>query len=108
MKLIHTTVTALVLGATTIVTANAATFPGFIGEPVTATASDRTIVINPGTRWVNVTQGEKVKFVANGREFTIAFDGVAEPVNLQRLAPAGVLDHEVDSQVAENPVNLPN
>jgi hypothetical protein len=108
MKLIHTAVTALVLGATTVVTANAATFPNFIGEPASEASADRTVVVNPGMRWVNVTQGETVKFVANGREFTIDFDGAAETTDLRKLAPVGALDHEVDVDVAQNPVNLPN
>jgi hypothetical protein len=75
---------------------------------MSAAAAERTIVINENTRWVNVTQGETIKFVANGREFTIAFDGVAENADLRNLAPAGALDHEVDAEVAENPVNQPN
>jgi hypothetical protein len=108
MKLIHTAVSAIVLGASTIVVANAATFPGLIGEPVSAAEADRTIVIDSGTRWVDVTQGEVVKFVANGREFTIDFNGVAENVDLRNLAPQGALDHEVDADVAQNPLDLPN
>jgi hypothetical protein len=68
MKLMHTIAAALVLGATTIVNANAASTPLFIGQLVQADDADRTIVIGPGTRYINVTQGEKVKFVANGQE----------------------------------------
>jgi hypothetical protein len=103
MKLIHTAVTALVLGATTIVTANAATFPNFIGQLEQTDSADRTIVINSGTRYVNVTQGEKVKFVANGQQFVIDFDGAAQNTDLRNLAPAGDLDHEVDVYVGMSP-----
>jgi hypothetical protein len=103
MKLVHTAVTAIVLGASTIVTANAATFPNFIGQLVQADSADRTINLDSGTRYVNVTQGEKVTFVANGREFTIFFDGVAQNTDLRNLAPEGVLDHEVVTYVGMNP-----
>jgi hypothetical protein len=109
MKLIHTAVTVLVLGATTtLTTANAATSPNFIGEPAATASADRTIVIGPGTNWVNVTQGETVKFVANGREFAINFDGAADPVavDLRKLAPEGALDHKVEAEVDENPLYL--
>jgi hypothetical protein len=108
MKLIHTAVTAIVLGASTIVVANAATTSNLIGEPVSAADADRTIVIGSGTRWVDVTQGEVVKFVANGREFTIDFDGVAENADLRNLAPQGALDHEVDVDVEQSPLVVPN
>jgi hypothetical protein len=108
MKLIHTAVTAVVIGATTIVTANAATTPNFIGQLVQADSSDRTIAVDSGTRYVNVTQGEKVTFVANGREFTIFFDGAAQNTDLRNLAPEGVLDHEVVTYVGMNPFYLNN
>jgi hypothetical protein len=71
-------------------------------------SAERTIVIDPGTRWVNVTQGEKVKFLANGREFVIDFDGVDQSVDLRKLAPAGMLDHQVETYVRTSPFNLPN
>jgi len=108
MKLIHTAVTALVLGASTTITAVAATSPNFVADSASLASADRTVTIDSGTRYVNVTQGETVKFVANGREFAVAFDGVAEPIDLRKLAPAGTLDHEIDAEVAESPFNLPN
>ena len=108
MKLIHTAATTIVLGATGIVTANAATFPSYIGQLATAESPDRTIVINPGTRYVNVTQGERVKFVANGREFTVDFDGASHNFDLGQLAPERTIDHEVTAYVDRNPIWLPN
>ena len=42
-----------------------------------------------------------VRFLANGKEFAFNFDGVdTGGFNLQRLAPAGVLDHPVTAYVA--------
>jgi hypothetical protein len=108
MKLIRTTVTAIVLGATTIVTANAATTPNFIGQLVQVDSADRTIALDSGTRYVNVTQGEKVTFVAKGREFTIFFDGAAQNTDLRNLAPEGALDHEVLTYVGVNPFYVNN
>lgn len=108
MKLIHATAAALVIGASSVA-ANAATSPALIGEMASPSYANRTLFIDSGTRSVNVTQGETVKFVLNdGRTFAIDFDGVAEPVNLQRLVPAGMLDHRVNAYIAESPLNLPN
>jgi heavy-metal resistance protein CzcE len=107
MKPIHAAVAALALGSTALA-ANAATNPKFIAELTSPASVTRTIVIGPDTRWVNVTQGERVKFVVSGQEFAIAFDGAAEPVNLMRVAPAGMLDHRVNAYVTDNPLNLPN
>jgi plastocyanin len=107
MKLIPAVATALVLGATSLA-ANATSSAKFVGDLAPAASANRTVYLNSTTPWVNVTQGETVKFVANGREFTVAFDGVAESVNLQRFAPAGVLDHRVNAYVAVNPFDLPN
>jgi hypothetical protein len=107
MKLISAVVTALVLGATSLA-ADATSAAKFVGEPAPAASANRTIYLDSATPWVNVTQGETVKFVADGHEFTVAFDGVAESVNLQRFAPAGLLNHRVNAYVAVNPFNLPN
>jgi hypothetical protein len=108
MKLIPAITAALLLGATTIVNANAASTPIWIGQLVHSDNADRTIVIEPGTRYVNVSQGEKVKFVANGREYVIDFNGVDRNTDLRSLLPAGVLDREIITYVGHSPFNLPN
>jgi hypothetical protein len=108
MKLIHSAVTALVLGATAIASANADTLPSWLGQPTPSDQADRTIVIDAGTRWANVTQGEKVKFVANGQEFVVDFNGVAGNADLGNFAPSGVLDHKVRVYVGESPLNAAN
>lgn len=107
MKPIHTALAALV-AASTCVAVNAAPSPRFIGELTPVAYAERTVVIGPETRWVDVTQGERVKFLVNGRAFAVAFDGVPENVNLQRIAPDGMLDHRVVAYVAVNPFDLPN
>jgi Heavy-metal resistance protein CzcE len=101
MKQIIIAASMLVLGATSIA-ASASFSPNLIGEPAKATPFGRTIVINSDTKWANVMQGETIKFVANGHEFSVTFNGVAAPVDLQQLAPAGALDHKVQVYVASN------
>jgi hypothetical protein len=104
MKLI-TGLFAITLSAASL-SAAAATRTDLLGEPAVApstqravmsAAYERTIDITGGTKWVNVTHGEVVRFVANGREFTWAFDGVSQPqpFDLSEIAPAGFVDHAV-------------
>jgi hypothetical protein len=66
-----------------------------LGDPVPVAAAGRTIVIMPETRWANVEEGEAVKFVVNGREFAFYFNGQVGDFDLQKIAPAGALDHPV-------------
>jgi hypothetical protein len=108
MKLTSAIATALLLGVTTIVNANAASTPLWIGQLVHTDNADRTIVIEPGTRYVNVSQGEKVKFVANGQEYVIDFNGVDRNTDLRSLLPAGAVDREIITYVGQSPFNLPN
>jgi membrane protease subunit (stomatin/prohibitin family) len=65
------------------------------GEAASAAAADRTIVIGPNTRFVNVNHGEIVKFVANGQEFAWDFDGVPQAFDLKQVAPQGALAQNV-------------
>jgi hypothetical protein len=75
-----------------------------LGDPATSAQAQRTIVITPETRYVNVTEGEIVTFVENGRAFTWDFDSAADVSSfaLNRVAPEGVLDHPVTAYVARN------
>jgi hypothetical protein len=108
MKLIHAAVTAVVISASAVISANAASTPNFIGQLVQTDSADRTIVVDADTRHVNVTQGEKVKFVVSGREFVVAFDGVAQDIDLRELAPQGALDHLVRTHVDVSPFTIAN
>ncbi|HEV7914189.1 MAG TPA: CzcE family metal-binding protein [Albitalea sp.] len=74
-----------------------------LGDPATSAQAQRTIVITPETRYVNVTEGEVVTFVENGQAFTWDFDsGAISSFALNRVAPDGVLDHPVTAYVARN------
>ena len=108
MKLIPAITTALILGATTVVNVNAASTPIWIGQLVHTENADRTIVIDSGTRYVNVSQGEKIKFVANGQEYVVDFNGVDRNTDLRNLLPAGAVDREIITYVGQSPFNLPN
>lgn len=105
MKHAITSLLAVTLSAATLM-AGAATRTDLLGEPaqqpsaqraVVTAGYERTIDIAGGTKWVNVTHGEVVRFVANGREFTWYFDGVSQPqpFDLSEIAPAGFIDHGV-------------
>lgn len=77
----------------------------FLGDSAPVSAATETRVLGPDTRTVNVTGGDTVKFVSNGKEFAWVFN-VASNVrsfNLQRIAPPGVLNHPVIVYVAPDP-----
>ena len=79
-----------------------------LGDPAPVSAASRTIVIAADTRWVNVTGGEVVKFVAGDKAFAWNFDGEEDtpPFDLNLTAPPGVLDHPVLAYVAPNPLYM--
>lgn len=79
--------------------------PGLLGDPAPVAAATRTIVIAPDTRWVNVTGGDIVKFVAGNKTFAWNFDVGAgtSSFDLNRVAPPGMLDHKVTAYVAPDP-----
>ena len=95
MKLFAPVVAALALSAASL-SANALTTGDVYGEPASGGyAPDRTIVVTPQTKAINVTRGEVVKIKVGSREFTWDFDGVAKPFELNKIAPEGALDHTV-------------
>ena len=87
-------VAALALSATSL-SAAALTFGDLYGEPAEASLAERTIVVTPGTKYVNVKRGEIVKIVAGGKEFAWDFDGIEQPFELAKIAPQGAIDHSV-------------
>ena len=95
---------SILLAASAIVgsaAASAAIPAKLLGDPATPEYAQRTIVITPATRFVNVTEGDVVKFVANGKIFTWYFDTPPEvsSFELNRVAPEGALDHSVTAYV---------
>ena len=73
------------------------------GSSISASAGHRTIVIGPDTRWVNVQHGEEIRFVAGTSEFGWRFDGPgARSLDLQQIAPAGVLSRPVTAYITNS------
>lgn len=79
--------------------------PSLLGDPAPVAAATRTIVLTPDTRWVNVTGGDIVKFVAGDKAFAWNFDVGAgtSSFDLNRVAPPGTLDHKITAYVAPDP-----
>lgn len=102
--------TCAMLGLLAATGAHAADTPvRMLGDPVPSSEAHRTVVITPSTKWVNVTQGDIVRFDSQGRDFAFNFDGLAErPFDLAAIAPAGAVDHPVTVYVAPNPDNFPD
>lgn len=76
-----------------------------LGSPAPVAAAQRTIVITPTTRHVNVEGGEVIRFVVGDKSFGWSFF-VASTVSsfeLNRVAPPGVLDHPVTAYVTPDP-----
>ena len=76
------------------------------GSLVAASAATRVITLTPATRYVNVDDGETVRFVSGTQNFTWHFDtypGVTS-VNLSTLAPAAAALHGVRVYVGGNPL----
>jgi hypothetical protein len=94
MKTFVRAVAVLALSAASL-SAVALTFGDLYGEPAKASAAERTIVVAPGTKFVNVKHGEVVKIVAGGKEFAWEFDGLLQPFELAKIAPQGAVDHSV-------------
>jgi len=90
----------LALSAAAILVGCAATVPAdLLGEPARVETAQHTMVIDGATRWVNVDEGDVVKFESNGRSFVWLFDGPVGSFDLNRVAPAGMLDHPVRAYV---------
>ena len=94
MKIFAPAFAALTLSAASL-SANALTTGDLYGEPADASVAERTIVITPQTKYINVTRGEVVKVKAGSQEFAWDFDGLARPFELNKIAPEGALDHSV-------------
>jgi hypothetical protein len=82
-----------------------AQIPGTLyGRQAPLTAATRTIFILPSTRYVNVTQGEIVRFVADGAEFAFFFNSSnTAAFDLRKVAPEGALKQAVTTYVRVDP-----
>src|SRR5689334_13078470 len=99
VKLFVPTLAALTLSAASF-SAAALTFSDMYGEPAKAADAERTIVVGPTTKQINVEQGEVVKLKVGSQEFAWTFDGIMKPFDLARIAPSGAVNHKVHVYVA--------
>ena len=99
MKLFATALAALTLSAASL-SASALTSGDLYGEPAIPSYAERTIVVTPQTKVINVTHGEVVKVKIGTEEFAWNFDGLARPFELSKIAPEGALDHSVRVYIA--------
>src|SRR5881296_1327201 len=106
MKLFVQALAGLTLSAASLAATATVTESDMLGSPAQASAAQRTIVIDQKTRWITVERGEVVKFVANGREFAWAFNGLSSSFDLDRIAPSGALDRHLKVYVWPNAEDL--
>lgn len=80
------------------------------GSAVEASAAARTIEIKPSTTYVNVTDGETVKFAVDGKEFSWHFRTWPNvyQFQLEKIAPKEALASGVTVYVARNPLYFGN
>ncbi|QRX81051.1 CzcE family metal-binding protein [Glaciimonas sp. PAMC28666] len=80
----------------------------FLGDPGSLSTATQTINIKPGTKYVNVTGGQTVKFVVGDKSFAWDFDvGTnVQSFDLNRIAPANMLAQPVKVYVAQDVKSL--
>lgn len=81
-----------------------------VGELAALSESQRTITITPDTRYVNVTSGETVRFIAGTQTFAWNFQTspTITTFDLSRIAPPGLLTRPIPVYVAPNPLYISN
>jgi len=106
MRLFLAVAAALTFSAASLAAIATVTEADMFGKPAQASAAQRTISIDPKTRWITVERGQVVKFVANGKEFAWAFDGMSSSFDLDRIAPSGALGRHLKVYVWPNAEDL--
>jgi hypothetical protein len=78
---------------------------GPLGSPAAGSFAQRTINLLPDTRYVNVEQGETIKFSSGGKTFTWNFDTLGTPTfNLAKIAPKDINSGNIQVYVSRNPL----
>jgi len=102
MNTLKNTLFALTIATATLGAAHAADY----GQTVDNHFSQRVVNLDADTKYVNVTNGDTVQFVQQGKTFTFHFDtypNVTE-VDLKKIAPSGFDAGAVEVYVASNPL----
>ncbi len=79
------------------------------GITVSTDFAGRQVSVTAATKWVNVTNGETVRFIADGKNFTWyfdTFDQTSTSFDLSAIAPKDVQVKGVRVYVAANPAYL--
>jgi len=77
-----------------------------LGRGESPATVDRTIVIEPGTTYVNVDRGDVVRFVVGNQSFAWCFNTptTISEVNVNDIAPAGMINHVVKAYIKRIPI----
>ncbi|MBK4734926.1 CzcE family metal-binding protein [Noviherbaspirillum pedocola] len=91
-----------ILSVCTATVAAPAARPDLYGNSVAPAAAQRSVVISPATRFVNVKGGETVRFVAGDQTFAWHFNIASNvsAIDLRMIAPPGLIDRKVMVYVA--------
>jgi len=95
VKLFLPAFAALALSAAGASAMAAMTSADMYGEPANPEYAERTVVVTPQTKYINVAHGEVVKVKVGSQEFAWNFDGQPQPFDLGKIAPEGAVDHPV-------------
>ncbi|WP_406851029.1 CzcE family metal-binding protein [Herbaspirillum huttiense] len=75
------------------------------GTPANSALPEREITMNASTKYVNVAQGEVVKFVSHGKSFTWKFDTFGmQPFSFSKIAPQGFDGANATVYLSTNPL----
>ena len=99
------TVSALAFAAITTfasLSAHALTLSDQFGSASPVTAAQRVIVVDAGTRYVNVEHGDTVTLIVNGKSVTWTFDGLKPVIPLSTLFPSDAGAGNVEIFVASS------
>ena len=90
-----------IAGLAAAVSAQAAIPKSLYGTTVPDSSASRIIQLTPNTGALNVQWGQSDEFIDHGKSFAYDFDGPRADarVNLEHVAPAGVINHPVYAYV---------
>jgi hypothetical protein len=96
---------ALILTTATLPSFSADDHANLLGAEAAPSTASRTIVIGPDTAYVNVMHGDIVKFIVGDKTFAWNFNGPARisEIDLNKIAPPGVLNHVVKAYIKRDP-----
>lgn len=96
----------LIAGLALALTGAAHAADNAFGTPAAANAAERTVVVGDDTRYINVDDGETVRFVHGDQSFTWNFDTARREgvTALGKIAPKGFGDAAAQVYIAPNPL----